>query len=105
MNCLKYSFLSIALIFCFISSTPVTAAEYTCWINAPDQDDIWVIVYHADTDGNRGNPIWKGKISAGQRKQIKCNDGNIRYDYATEENQPYEGDVSRTCSDNNDIQL
>lgn len=83
--------------------SPVGAEEYSCWLVAPDQNDVWVIVYLADTDGNRLDPIWEGKLGAGQKKQIKCDTGHIRYDYTLEKGDPYEGDHSRPCEGQNEI--
>jgi hypothetical protein len=61
------------------------------------QDDVWVIVYDADSDGNRGQIIWKGKISAGEKIKVTSTDGHIRFDYKRADDQPYEGDVSVGC--------
>lgn len=85
--------LSLSLL--WISS--VLADDNTCWLSAPQQDDVWAVVYDADADGNRGNVIWKGKIDAGQKIKIVSTDGHIRYDYTTDPDQPYQGDVSVGC--------
>lgn len=105
MNHLQHKILIMVVIFFLAVGSRVSAEEFSCWLSAPDQDDIWVIVYWANTDGDRGDPIWKGKIAAGERIQIKCDNGHIRYDYAREKGQPYEGDVARWCDDEENIQL
>ncbi|MDX2453671.1 hypothetical protein [Desulfosarcina sp.] len=64
---------------------------------AGDQDDVWVIIYDADVDGNRGPIIWKGKIEAGKSVPITSTNGYIRFDYKMDPNQPYDGDLSRVC--------
>ena len=94
----------IVVVFFLTLSSQVTAEDSTCWLKAPAQDDIWVIVYETNRDGDRGKIIWEGKIVAGEKKQIKSASGRIRYDYAREEGQPYEGDLGRFC-DGEDIQM
>lgn len=85
---------------------PLSAAEEnTCYFIAPVQDDIWVIVYSATTDGDRGDRIWEGRIKAKQKKKIISHTGYIRYDLKTEQDQPYEGDFSRMCSGGHTIAL
>lgn len=106
MRRLQPRILTIVVLFFLSLGSQVAAEEFTCWLSAPVQDDIWVIVYQANADGDRGEePIWKGKIPARQKIQIKCDNGHIRYDYAREEGQPYQGDVSRWCDGNEEIQL
>ena len=105
MRYLKYQILTIVVIFFLAIGSQVAAEEFTCWISAPEQHDIWVIVYGANADGDRGDPIFEGKIAAGKKIKIKCDSGYIRYDYAREEGQPYAGDVSRRCKDEEKIQL
>jgi len=78
-------------------ATFLFAEDNTCWLEAPSQDDVWVIAYDADVDGNRGGVIWQGKIAAGQKIKIDSTDGHIRYDYKLDPDQPYEGDVSAGC--------
>jgi hypothetical protein len=90
-----YSIVSVVLV---LSWTPAVFAEdNSCWIEAPVQDDVWVIVYDADVDGNRGDIIWQGKIPAGDKIKISSTDGHIRYEYRLDPDQPYEGDVSIGC--------
>ncbi len=83
-----------------IAGAQAAAEEVTCRIKAPVQDDRWAIIYKADTDGNRGDIIWKGKIAANEEVSIKCDSGHIRYSYAVDSEQPYEGDLSVMCDDN-----
>ena len=89
------------LLICFVLSlvwTPYLCAEdNTCWLTAPPQDDVWVIVYDADADGNRGDIIWQGKIPAGEKIKVRSNNGHIRYDYKQDSDQPYQGDISAGC--------
>lgn len=73
------------------------AEDNSCWLTAPPQDDVWVIVYDADVDGNRGDIIWKGKITAGQKIEVTSTDGHIRYNYKRDEDQPYQGDIAVGC--------
>ena len=74
---------SILLLEVFVSSFALSfvsnAEDYSCWLEVPPQDDVWVVVYDADSGGNRGNVIWKGKIDAGREKKIATTDGHIRY--------------------------
>ena len=101
---MKNLIFTIVVVFFLTLSSQVTAEDSTCWFKAPAQNDIWVIVYEANRDGDRGKIIWEGKIAAGEKKQIKCTSGQIRYNYAREEGQPYEGDLWRSCDDE-DIQM
>ena len=80
-----------------LDSRSPSVHQNTCWFSAPQQNDVWVIVYDADVDGNRGGVIWQGKIAAGQKIKIKSTDGHIRYDYKLDPDQPYEGEVSVGC--------
>jgi hypothetical protein len=105
MRYLKYQILTIVVIFFLAMGSQVAAEEFACWLSAPKQHDIWVIVYGANADGDRFNPIFKGKIAAGKKIRIKSDNGYIRYDYAREEGQPYEGDLDRWCNDEKKIQL
>ena len=74
-------------------------------MTAPEDRDIWVIVYSESRDGDRGEVIWEGKIPASGKKEIKCDTGNIRYQYTMEKDQPYEGDLSRWCDSGHTIKL
>ena len=100
---------SIIFLFCFVLSlvwmSSVFADDNSCWLQAPSQDDIWVIVYDADADGNRGDIIWQGKIAAGQKIEVVSTDGHIRYQYKRDKDQPYEGDIADGCYQENNIQI
>jgi hypothetical protein len=104
MGYLQYKFLTIAAIFFLTLSSQVTAEEYTCWINAPEQDDIWVQIYQ-ENDGTRGDTIWAGKITAGEKIKIECKTGSIQYSYKIREDQPIPEHVSTSCDENEEIQL
>ena len=88
---------SLGVLLSVIWLSSAFADDNSCWISAPAQDDVWVIIYDADADGNRNNFIWKGKIAAGQKVKVNSTDGHIRYDYTFDPDQPYEGDVSLGC--------
>jgi hypothetical protein len=79
------------------------AEDNSCWLTAPPQDDVWVIVYDADGDGNRGKIIWQGKIDAGQEIEITSTDGHIRYDFKRDKDQPFEGDIDAVCYQKREI--
>lgn len=90
-----------AIVFILLSSLLLAVSTYaednSCRIMAGAQDDVWVIIYDADADGNRNQIIWKGKIEAGKEIPITSTDGHIRYDRASDPNQPYDGDIARGC--------
>lgn len=78
----------------------VSAAEdNSCYIQAPSEMDLGVIIFEEDDDGNRGEILWKGNLKAGEKKLIQSRWGQIRSGYATDPNQPYSGDVFAVCHD------
>ncbi|BBO78550.1 hypothetical protein DSCW_59670 [Desulfosarcina widdelii] len=89
--------LSICFVLSLLLASSAVADDNTCWILAPQQNDVWVIVYDADADGNRKNIIWKGKIAAGQKIKVESKDGFIRYQSKPDPSQPYSGDVPVGC--------
>ena len=95
-------FLIIFLVSMLLAAS-TQAADNSCRIVGSTQNDVWVIIYDADADGNRNQIIWKGKIEAGKEIPITSTDGHIRYDRASDPNQPYDGDESRACFGNNTI--
>jgi hypothetical protein len=97
--------LAFFLFFSLFNVSLLLAEENICYLIPPENRDIWVIVYSESRDGDRGDVIWEGKIPVNGKKQIKCDNGHIRYEYAMEQNQPYEGDLSRWCNGNNEIKL
>jgi hypothetical protein len=97
--------LVIAVILLTAFSLRASAEESVCWLSASVQNDVWVIVYNETRDGERIDTIWEGKIEAGKKVKIKSETGHIRYSYAREEGQPYEGDLSRWCDSGKKIQL
>ena len=81
------------------------AGDNICWLTAPPQDDVWVIVYDADAEGTRGEIIWEGKIAAGQETKIFSPSGFIRYSFWQDKDQPYEGDLPFGCYQNRTIRV
>lgn len=79
------------------------AEDNTCRIMGSRLHDVWVIIYDADSDGNRGPIIWEGKVAAGKKIPITSTNGHIRFDYKEDPNEPYEGDISRTCYGNRTV--
>ena len=75
------------------------AEEGTCVLEAADKD-VFVIVFDADNEGNKGAQIWQGRINQGESAKITAPHARIRYSYndQPEEDQPLSGDVDRSCS-------
>jgi hypothetical protein len=94
---MKYAFILLFLMSSLALIPDLYAEDNTCRLMASAQDDVWVIVYDADVDGNRGKIIWKGKIAAGQEIAVTSTDGHIRYNYTHDKDQPYEGDIAVGC--------
>lgn len=94
---MKTSLFLIGLVLNLAWAPFLCAEDNSCGLSAPPQDDVWVIVYDADVDGNRGDIIWQGKITAGDKIKISSTDGHIRYDYKVDPDQPYQGDISVGC--------
>jgi len=75
----------------------LSAEDNTCRLAAPPQDDVWVIVYDSDADGNRGEIIWQGIIPAGKEVAVTSSSGYIRYNYKRDKYQAYDGDIAVGC--------
>ena len=43
------------------------AADNSCWHMAGPMADVWVIVYDADIEGDRGQILYQGKIEADEK--------------------------------------
>ncbi len=82
-----------------LSISPTDADEGTCVLKASD-NDVFVIVWDADDEGNKGAQIWQGRINQGESAKITAPHGQIRYSYndQPEEDQPLSGDIDRSCS-------
>ncbi len=83
----------------FLSILKADAEEGTCVLEASGKD-VFVIVFDADDDGNRGPQIWEGRINQGESARITAPHGLIRYNYndQPDQDQPLSGDVDRSCS-------
>ena len=90
----------IIILFCFLFNLLFVpypcAADNTCWIST-GQQDVWVIIYDANEEGDREGVLWEGKIPAGEKVKVKSTKGHIRYQYKTNPNEGYEGDLSTEC--------
>lgn len=73
------------------------AADNTCWLIAPAQEDVWVIVYNENSESTRDGIIWQGKIPAGGKIKVTSTVGHIRYQYKTNPDEGYAGDISADC--------
>ena len=78
---------------------PAVAEEGSCYLKAKTQD-VYVIVFDLDRQGNQGRQIWQGRINHGESVKITTPHGRFRYDYndQPEENQPLSGGVDRWCN-------
>jgi hypothetical protein len=82
----------------FLSILKADAEEGTCVLEASNKD-VFVIVFDADDEGNKGAQIWQGRINAGESAKITAPHALIRYSYndQPDEDQPLSGDVDRSC--------
>jgi hypothetical protein len=100
---LTVTLLSLALSILAAKSFAAGDGDNSCYLQAPDQDDVYVIVYNEDGEGNRTDMIWQGTIAAGQQKLITSRSGRIRYDMSFTREQPAEGDLADWCDQLNTI--
>ena len=84
----------------FFSIPKADAEEGTCVLEA--NQDVFVIVWDHDDEGNKGRQIWQGRINQGKSVKITAQHGQIRYSYndQPDEDQPLSGDTDRSCSNN-----
>jgi hypothetical protein len=64
----------------FISILKADAEEGTCIFEASNQD-VFVMVWDQDEEGNKGAQIWQGRINQGESAKITAPHGQIRYSY------------------------
>jgi hypothetical protein len=83
----------------FLSILKADAEEGTCVLEASSQD-VFLIVWDQDDEGNKGRQIWQGRINQGGSVKITAPHGQIRYSYndQPDEDQPLSGDVDRSCN-------
>ena len=84
---------------CLFIITSAVAEEGSCYLQAKTQD-VYVIVFDMDREGNQGRQIWQGRINRGESVKITTPHGRFRYDYndQPEENQPLSGGSLRWCN-------
>jgi hypothetical protein len=82
----------------FLTIPEADAEEGTCVLEA--NQDVFVIVWDQDDEGNKGRQIWQGRINQGKSVKITAPHGEIRYSYndQPDEDQPLSGDVDRSCN-------
>ena len=99
----SFAFLSL-MITVFFAGQDAAAAEGKCILKAHSQD-VFVIVFDMDDEGNQGPQIWQGRINHGGSVKITAPHGRFRYDYndQPEENQPLSGGHDRWCNNMNTI--
>ncbi|MDJ0984909.1 MAG: hypothetical protein QNJ26_05140 [Desulfobacterales bacterium] len=89
---------------CWWTAQDATAAEGSCYLRAKTQD-VFVIVFDIDDEGNQGAQIWQGRINHNEKVKITAPHGRFRYDYndQPEEDQPLSGGHDRWCNNLNTI--
>ena len=88
----------------FFINQQAIAEEGSCYLKANTQD-VFVIVFDMDREGNQGRQIWQGRINHGESVKITTPNGRFRYDYNNQpdENQPLSGGYDRWCNNLNTI--
>lgn len=102
-NKMRYIFRILIFIFFtvmaagFFTIPEADAEQGTCVLEA--NQDVFVIVWDHDNEGNKGRQIWQGRINQGKSVKITAPHAKIRYSYndQPEEDQPLSGDVDRSC--------
>ena len=96
--------LAVLIAAAFFSGRDAAAEEGSCYLKANTQD-VFVIVFDMDDEGNQGRQIWQGRINQGQSVKITAPHGRFRYNYndQPDENQPLSGGSDRWCNNLNTI--
>lgn len=103
-----YSLLSIALFALILAAIftvqEAAAEEGACYLKASN-NDVFIIVYDMDPDGNQGAQIWQGRLHQGESVKIMTPHGRFRYDYndQPDEDQPLSGGNDRWCNNLNTV--
>ena len=87
----------------FLTIPQAAAEEGTCVLEA--NQDVFVIVWDHDNEGNKGRQIWQGRINQGKSVKITAPHAQIRYSYndQPDEDQPLSGDTDRSCNSDETI--
>lgn len=87
----------------FLLISKAGAEEGTCVLEA--NQDVFVMIWDQDDEGNKGRQIWQGRINQGKSVKITAPHAQIRYSYndQPDEDQPLTGDVDRSCNSNETI--
>ena len=88
----------------FFSAQQATAQEGSCYLKANTQD-VFVIVFDMDREGNQGRQIWQGRINHGESVKITTPNGRFRYDYNNQpdEKQPLSVGPDKWCDGKHDV--
>jgi hypothetical protein len=95
---LPIAFLAVVLAGVF-TGQQAEAGEGSCYLKANTQD-VFVVVFDLDREGNKGGRIWQGRINQGESVKITTPHGRFIYDYndQPEEDQPLSGGTDRSCN-------
>ncbi len=95
---LPIAFLTVILTGVF-AGQDAQAEEGSCYLKTNTQD-VYVIVFDMDREGNQGRQIWQGRINQGESVKITTPHGRFRYDYndQPDEDQPLSGGSDRWCN-------
>lgn len=97
---LFFAIVFTAVLMTIIVSIPESQAQKgTCYLQAEDQD-VFVVIFDMDKDGNKGRKIWQGRINANQSVKITTPHGRFVYDYNAQPDidQPLSGGTERWCN-------
>ena len=88
----------------FLTGQAAAAEEGSCYLKSNTQD-VFVIVFDMDKEGNQGQQIWQGRINQGESVKITTPHGRFRYDYndQPDKDQPLSGGQERQCQNLNVI--
>jgi hypothetical protein len=86
--------------------TPKSAFSGGGCVLSANNGEVWLKVYQEKGESEKGDPIWNGHLDKGDTHTLDApSNDRIRYDYKTDLNDDYHGNVGATCADGNTLSV
>ena len=97
------AFLSIVAINLF-PLVDAVADDKTCFFKS-DANEMYLTIWDEDSDGDRQDKIFEGRLESGERKAINSATGYINFSYKVADDDRSYGGENRTCKGGNTIRV